>query len=95
MTDLVPCPTCGHSFLVPPEPCPACGAPAPPQAPRGEGQGRDVIISSRLNRAAQVGGVLLAGLVTGSLSWFLFAREMGVILFLLALVIVGALLWRP
>jgi hypothetical protein len=42
-----------------------------------------------------VGGVLLAGLVTGSLSWFLFAREMGVTLFLLALVIVGAMLWRP
>ncbi|TVR53520.1 MAG: hypothetical protein EA421_10915 [Gemmatimonadales bacterium] len=95
MTDLVPCTACGHSFLVPPEPCPACGAPAPPQAASVEGQGRDVIISSRLNRTAQVGGVLLAGLVTGSLSWFLFAREMGVVLLLMALVIAGAMLWRP
>lgn len=96
MTDLVPCAACGRSFLVPPDPCPVCGAPAPETVPPGAaGRGRDVIVSSRLNRTAQVGGVLMAGMVLGSLSWFLFAREMGVVTLLLAFVIAGALLWRP
>ncbi len=96
MTDLVPCAACGRSFLVPPDPCPACGAPAPDVVPAGVvGRGRDVIVSSRLNRTAQVGGVLLAGMVVGSLSWFFFAREMGVVTLLLAFILAGALLWRP
>jgi|GEM_PF-2874339 len=98
MTDLIQCAVCRRGFLVPPDPCPECGAPAPGPASPGSGSGsgpeRDIIVSSRLNQTAQVGGVLLAGLVTGALSWFLVSRDMGVGILLLALLVSAALLWR-
>lgn len=100
MTDLIQCAVCKRSFLVPPAPCPECGAPAPSPASldsvsgSGSRRERDVIVSSRLNQTAQVGGVLIAGLLTGTLSWFLVSREMGVGMLLLALLVSAALLWR-
>jgi len=94
MTDLIQCAVCRRGFLVPPDPCPECGAPAPAPAAPDTGRKRDLIVSSRLNQTAQVGGVLLAGLVTGMLSWFLVSREMGVGMLLLALLASAALLWR-
>jgi hypothetical protein len=100
MTDLIHCAVCKRGFLVPPAPCPECGAPAPDAAAAGTASGsgsrreRDIIVSSRLNQTAQVGGVLIAGLLTGALSWFLVSREMGVGMLLLALLVSAALLWR-
>lgn len=102
MTDLIQCAVCRRGFLVPPDPCPECGAPAPDAAAAGSDPGsgsgprreRDIIVSSRLNQTAQVGGVLIAGLLTGILSWFLVSREMGVGMLLLALLVSAALLWR-
>ncbi len=94
MTDLMSCRECGYGFLVPPDPCPACGAPAPSLDHRDPHRPPDRIVSSRLNRTAQVGGVMLAGLVTGMASWFLFSREMGAALLLTALLASAVLLWR-
>ncbi len=94
MTDLVSCPQCDNGFLTPPEPCPACGAPAPAAAAPDPRRGRDRVVSSRLNQTARVGGILIAGLLTGSVSWFLVSREMGAGLVLLALLASAAILWR-
>jgi len=94
MTDLIQCEACQRGFLVPPDSCPVCGAPAPRSTGAAEGRNRDVVVSSRLNQTAQVGGVMLAGLLTGIVSWFLFSREMGVAMLLLALLISAGLLWR-
>lgn len=93
MTDLIPCPACGHAFLVPPDPCPACGAvaPAPPADPLRR---PDRVVSSRLNQTARVGGVMVAGLLVGTASWFIISREMGAATLLGALLVSAALLWR-
>ena len=78
--------------------CPACGewveagpAPAVPAAP---GRSADRVVSSRLNQTAAVGGVMIAGLVTGAVSWFLVGPEMGAGLLLLALLVAAGILWR-
>ncbi|CAN5722428.1 hypothetical protein BH23GEM11_BH23GEM11_14610 [soil metagenome] len=94
MTDLIQCPACQRGFLVPPDSCPVCGAPAPARQAAAEGRERDVVVSSRLNQTAQVGGVMIAGLLTGIVSWFLFSSEMGVAMLLLALLVSAGLLWR-
>jgi hypothetical protein len=94
MTSLIQCPACQRGFLVPPDPCPVCGASPPAEVAPPESGARDVVVSSRLNQTAQVGGVMLAGLLTGALSWFLVSREMGAFLLLLALLVSAALLWR-
>ncbi len=94
MTDLVSCSRCRQGFLVPPDPCPACGAEAPPGAAPDPGRAPDQVVSSRLNDTARVGGIMLAGLVTGMLSWFLVSREMGAAMLLLALLGSALILWR-
>jgi predicted lipid-binding transport protein (Tim44 family) len=94
MTDLVSCPSCLQGFLVPPDPCPACGAPAPSPDPGSGAREPDRVVSSRLNETARVGGIMVAGLVTGMLSWFLVSREMGAALLLLALLASATILWR-
>jgi hypothetical protein len=92
MTNLIQCPACQRGFLVPPDSCPVCGGPAPAGVP--ESSGRDVVVSSRLNRTAQLGGVMIAGLLAAALSWFLVSREMGAFTLLLALLVSAALLWK-
>jgi len=94
MTDLIACPACKNGFLTPPEPCSTCGAPAPAGAALDPRRKPDRVVSSRLNQTAQVGGVLLAGLLTGSVSWFMVSREMGAAMLLLALLACAAILWR-
>ncbi len=93
MTNLIQCPACQRGFLVPPDACPVCGAPAPAGVP--EASGSDIVVSSRLNRTAQLGGVMIAGLVAASLSWFLVSPEMGALTLLLALLVSAAILWKP
>lgn len=92
-TDMVPCPRCGGAFVVPPGRCPSCEAEVE-ALPIGPGRGGDRVVSSRLNRTAAVGGVMIAGLVTGSLSWFLVSREAGTATLLLALLVSAAILWK-
>ncbi|TVP47891.1 MAG: hypothetical protein EA350_04165 [Gemmatimonadales bacterium] len=94
MTDLIQCSACQRGFLVPPDSCPVCGAPSPAFTGAAESRGQDVVVSSRLNQTAQVGGIMIAGLLTGIVSWFLFSREMGVAMLLLALLVSAVLLWR-
>jgi hypothetical protein len=94
MTDLIQCPHCQAGFLMPPAPCPSCGVrvEALPTAPGP--RGADRVVTSRLNQTAAVGGVMLAGLITGAVSWFTFSREMGTALLLAALLVSAAILWR-
>jgi hypothetical protein len=92
MTNLMQCPACQRGFLVPPDPCPVCGAPAPVGVP--DSSAGDQVVSSRLNRTAQLGGVMIAGILAATLSWFLVSRETGALTLLLALLISAALLWK-
>lgn len=96
MTDLVQCPRCGNAFLMLPGICPACQEriEAPPVVDGGAGAGVDRVVSSRLNRTAAVGGVMIAGILTASGSWFLVAPEMGLGLMLLAVMTAVVILWR-
>lgn len=98
MTDLVQCPRCGNAFLMLPGVCPACQeqieAPVAAAGVSGAGAGGDRVVSSRLNQTAAVGGVMIAGLLTAMLSWFLVAPEMGLGLLLLAVMISVVILWR-
>lgn len=94
MTDLTPCPHCFTAFLSPPGACPSCGARVEALPSQPGSRGVDRVVSSRLNQTAAVGGVMTAGLVTGTLSWFLHSREMGAALLLGALLVSAGLLWR-
>lgn len=91
MTEMIECPQCRNTFVVPPGRCPDCGAEV-----TGSGQptGRDVVVQYRLNHLAAAGGVALAGFVAGSVTWFLGRQGFGVALFLVALVWAGLLLLR-
>lgn len=95
MTDLVSCPACGQGFLIPPDPCPACGAPAPRAAAPDPSRRPDTVVSSRLNRTAAIGGVMLAGLLTASASWFVVSEAAGTATLLGALLVSALLLWKP
>jgi len=53
-----------------------------------------IVVQYRLNRLGAAGGIALAGLVTGAASWFIGRQELGVGLFLLALVVAGLLLLK-
>lgn len=94
MTDLIQCPHCQGGFLMPPAPCPSCGQGVEAPVPLPGARGPDRVVSSRLNQTAAVGGVMLAGLVTGAVSWFTFSREMGTALLLAALLVSAGILWR-
>lgn len=98
MTDLRECPRCGDAFLMLPGTCPACHeyveAPVVVTGPPASGAGGDRVVSSRLNQTAAVGGVMIAGLLTGMGSWFLVAPEMGLGLLLLAVMASVVILWR-
>lgn len=97
MTDLVQCPRCEGAFLMLPGTCPACHEhielTAAAAATRAA-VARDRVVSSRLNRTASVGGVMIAGLLTAIGSWFLVAPEMGLGVLLLAIMVSVVILWR-
>lgn len=77
--------------MVAPAECPDCGTRVPGSNSRREKEEARVS-TYRLNRLAKAGGVALAGLATGAGSWFLGRPILGVGLFLLALVVAGALM---
>ena len=91
MTEMIQCPGCRNTFVVPPGRCPDCGTEV---APSGEQTGADVVVQYRLNHLAGVGGVVLAGFLTGALTWFLGRPGFGVALFLVSLIWGGVLLLR-
>lgn len=94
MTDLIQCPHCQAGFLIPPGPCPSCGRSVEPAPAAAGPRPPDRVVSSRLNQTAAVGGVMLAGLLSGAVTWFLHSREFGAALLLGALLVSAAILWR-
>ena len=97
MTDLVQCPRCEGAFLMLPGTCPACHEHIELTAAAAAARAavaRDRVVSSRLNRTASLGGVMISGLLTGALSWFLVSPQMGGVLLLLAVIVSGVILWR-
>jgi len=91
VTEMIECPQCRNTFVVPPGRCPDCGA----EVTASDGpEAEDVVVQYRLNHLAAAGGVALAGFVAGAVTWFLGRQGFGVALFLLGLVWAGLLLVR-
>jgi len=93
MTDLISCPHCQSAFLMPPGDCPSCGRAVVIPASSAPAVA-DRVVTSRLNQTAAVGGVVLAGFLSGGVTWFVVSREMGAGLFLLSLLVAAVILWR-
>lgn len=80
-----------------PDRCPDCGTEIEGDRPDRSPQREEepvIVVQYRLNRLGAAGGIALAGLVTGAASWFIGRQELGVGLFLLALVVAGLLLLK-
>ena len=91
MTEMIECPQCRNTFVVPPGRCADCGAEvAGPDAPAGG----DVVVQYRLNNLAAAGGTSIAGVVTGAASLFLGRPTLGLALFLGGLAVGALILFR-
>ena len=90
MTEMIQCPQCRNTFVVPPGQCPDCGAEV--RSPTGGTAGQDTVVQYRLNRLASAGGITLAAFLSGSVTWFLGRQAFGVGIFLVGLMVAAILL---